>query len=58
MTSGSKCWRRYRRGAVAPWRIARDLLDVVEFARGDLDNQIAGLVVGERQAAAVEAVGP
>src|SRR6266702_5472216 len=34
----------------------RDLLDLVQFACGDLHDQIVGLVVGERQAAAVEAV--
>jgi hypothetical protein len=34
----------------------RDLLDLVKLARGDLDGQVVGLVVGERQAAAVEAV--
>ena len=34
----------------------RDLLNLVKLARGNLHNQIAGLVVGERQAAAVEAI--
>jgi hypothetical protein len=34
----------------------RDLLNLVELARGDLHDQIVGLVVGERQAAAVQAV--
>ena len=29
---------------------------MVQFARGDLHDQIVGLVVGERQAAAVQAV--
>jgi hypothetical protein len=34
----------------------RDLLNLVELARGDLHDQIVGLVVGERQAAAVQAI--
>ncbi len=40
------------------WRAVypRDLLGLVQFARGDLHDQTAGLVVGERQAAPVQAV--
>jgi hypothetical protein len=34
----------------------RDLLNLVKLARGDLHDQIVGLVVGERQAAAVQAI--
>ena len=33
----------------------RALLDLVKLARGDLHDQVVRLVVGERQAAAVEA---
>ena len=32
----------------------RDLLDLVKLARGDLHDQIVGLVISERQAAAVQ----
>jgi hypothetical protein len=34
----------------------RDFLHLVKFACGDLHDQVIGLVIGERQAAAVEAV--
>jgi len=34
----------------------RDLLHLVQFARGDLHDQVVGLVISERQAAAVQAV--
>ncbi len=34
----------------------RDFLDLVQLTRGDLHDQLVGLVVGERQAAAVQAV--
>jgi len=34
----------------------RDLLNVVQLARGDLHHEIVGLVVGERQAAAVQPI--
>ena len=33
----------------------RDLLDLVKFARSDLHDQVVGLVISERQAAAVQA---
>jgi len=32
----------------------RDLLDLVKLARGDLHDQIVGLIISERQAAAVQ----
>jgi len=35
---------------------SRDFLDLVQLTRGDLHDQFVGLVVGERQAAPVQAV--